>query len=121
MDRETFLDELLRQDGRGDYMQQLWCAGDACTSTNALFRCRECLVSCLYCESCVLRMHRQMPFHHLEVCRPVPSLYYQINVRTPEMGWHWIQALLSQVLGATDSAWASAWGALSKSGGVCGG
>ncbi|KAJ7823221.1 hypothetical protein B0H14DRAFT_3470200 [Mycena olivaceomarginata] len=44
LDREDFLDEVLRHDGRGDYIDQTVCAG----------------------PGCVKRLHASMPFHRIE-------------------------------------------------------
>ncbi|KAJ7810115.1 hypothetical protein B0H13DRAFT_2248680 [Mycena leptocephala] len=61
-----FLDELLRHDGRGDYVHQHVCAGGGCESVHAVFRCTDCLHSCLYCEDCIAEVHRWTPLHHIE-------------------------------------------------------
>ncbi|KAJ7343941.1 hypothetical protein DFH08DRAFT_810478 [Mycena albidolilacea] len=45
LDREDFLDEVLRHDGRGDYINQ---------------------TLCLYCSSCVKHLHASLPFHRIE-------------------------------------------------------
>ncbi|KAJ7836845.1 hypothetical protein B0H13DRAFT_1651891 [Mycena leptocephala] len=55
-----FLDELLRHDGRGDHIHQAVCAGEG------LFRCSDCLSTCLYCEACIREVHRWTPLHHIE-------------------------------------------------------
>ncbi|KAJ6617325.1 hypothetical protein B0H10DRAFT_1948407 [Mycena sp. CBHHK59/15] len=67
LDREDFLDELIRHDGRGDHIHQQFCAGEGCKVTNTLYRCKDCLYSCLYCKECVVSMHRRMPLHHIEI------------------------------------------------------
>ncbi|KAJ6582407.1 hypothetical protein B0H19DRAFT_928123, partial [Mycena capillaripes] len=61
-----FLDELIRLDGRGDSMHQVFCAEEGCLALNPSFRCIDCLHSCLYCEECVVGVHHRMPLHHLE-------------------------------------------------------
>ncbi|KAJ7880130.1 hypothetical protein B0H13DRAFT_2542393 [Mycena leptocephala] len=66
LDRVEFLDELLRHDGRGDYVHQHVCAGGGCESVHAVFRCTDCLHSCLYCEDCIAEVHRWTPLHHIE-------------------------------------------------------
>ncbi|KAJ7769741.1 hypothetical protein B0H14DRAFT_3509403 [Mycena olivaceomarginata] len=65
-DREEFLDELVRHDGRGDYVHQAVCAGVQCEAPRPVYRCYDCFHPCLYCEACVKAMHEQMPLHHLE-------------------------------------------------------
>ena len=66
--REEFLDEILRHDGRGDYMYQVVCAGDGndCGGVPE-FRCSDCLQPCLYCRACIVSLHKRTPLHHLEV------------------------------------------------------
>ncbi|KAJ6545302.1 hypothetical protein B0H19DRAFT_1238233 [Mycena capillaripes] len=66
LDCETFLDEVLRLDGRGDYLNQNVCAGEGCTASDPVFRCSDCLHLCLYCEPCVAKMHCGLPFHHIQ-------------------------------------------------------
>ncbi|KAJ6524050.1 hypothetical protein B0H19DRAFT_861949, partial [Mycena capillaripes] len=61
-----FLDEVLRLDGRGDYLNQNVCAGEGCTASDPVFRCSDCLHLCLYCETCVAKTHRGLPFHHIQ-------------------------------------------------------
>ncbi|KAJ7871110.1 hypothetical protein B0H13DRAFT_1895895 [Mycena leptocephala] len=66
LDCMEFLDELLRHDGRGDYIHQHVCAGEGCETVHAVFRCSDCLHSCLYCETCIAEVHRWTPLHHVE-------------------------------------------------------
>ncbi|KAJ7355180.1 hypothetical protein DFH08DRAFT_690485, partial [Mycena albidolilacea] len=63
-----FLDELLRHDGRGDYMLQQVCGNMGCTVEAPTYRCSNCLHPCLFCHDCVKSIHERMPFHHIEVC-----------------------------------------------------
>ncbi|KAJ7793029.1 hypothetical protein B0H14DRAFT_3498562 [Mycena olivaceomarginata] len=65
-DREEFLNELVRQDGRGDYVYQQLCAAAGCAASSPAYRCSDCLHPCLYCERCVKFMHESLPLHHLE-------------------------------------------------------
>ncbi|KAJ6536254.1 hypothetical protein B0H19DRAFT_1317890 [Mycena capillaripes] len=67
LDRLDFLDEVLRHDGRGDYIYQATCAGDDCAATGPCFRCSDCFYPCLYCKDCVVSIHRRMPLHHIEM------------------------------------------------------
>ncbi|KAJ7683938.1 hypothetical protein B0H14DRAFT_2422270, partial [Mycena olivaceomarginata] len=64
--REEFLDELLRHDGRGDYVSQHVCGGMGCKVEGPTYRCSNCLHPCLFCRDCVKRIHERMPFHHIE-------------------------------------------------------
>ncbi|KAJ7891640.1 hypothetical protein B0H14DRAFT_2560696 [Mycena olivaceomarginata] len=64
-DREDFLDELLRHDGRGDYIAQALCAA-GCQTPNPVYRCSDCLHPCLFCEVCIKAIHERTPLHHIE-------------------------------------------------------
>ncbi|KAJ6506403.1 hypothetical protein C8R47DRAFT_1241797 [Mycena vitilis] len=67
LDRVLFLDELLRQDGRGEYAGQTKCGLKGCKSGLALnFRCKDCLHGCMYCKECVVKTHQNLPLHHIE-------------------------------------------------------
>ncbi|KAJ6556339.1 hypothetical protein B0H19DRAFT_947312 [Mycena capillaripes] len=66
LDRETFLDEVVRADGRGDYLHQTVCAAEGCKSVDIAFRCMDCMAPCLYCEACMAELHQRMPLHHIE-------------------------------------------------------
>ncbi|KAJ7676100.1 hypothetical protein B0H14DRAFT_3537003 [Mycena olivaceomarginata] len=66
LDREDFLDELLRHDGRGDHVEQTVWAGVGCDAEHPSYRCTDCMHSCLYCGVCVKRVHAFMPFHQIE-------------------------------------------------------
>ncbi|KAF7364442.1 CxC2 domain-containing protein [Mycena sanguinolenta] len=64
--REQFLDEILRLDGRGDYIGRVDCSegGDLCGTPE--YRCTDCLVPCMYCEACIVAIHKRNPLHHVE-------------------------------------------------------
>ncbi|KAJ7918358.1 hypothetical protein B0H13DRAFT_1607470 [Mycena leptocephala] len=61
-----FLNELLCHDGRGDHIHQAVCVGEGCDCVCAVFRCSDCLSTCLYCEACIVEVHRWTPLHHIE-------------------------------------------------------
>ncbi|KAJ6609627.1 hypothetical protein B0H10DRAFT_2297035 [Mycena sp. CBHHK59/15] len=67
LDREDFLDELIRHDGRGEYIDQTVCAGEGCETTDAPFRCIDCFHGRLYCKECMVKVHQRMPLHHVEM------------------------------------------------------
>ncbi|KAF7300835.1 hypothetical protein MKEN_01309400 [Mycena kentingensis (nom. inval.)] len=63
-DREAYLAELLRLEGRGRHRYSL-CR--QCDSGPARFRCRDCLDGgMLHCQSCFVEAHRYLPFHRAE-------------------------------------------------------
>ncbi|KAL0568471.1 hypothetical protein V5O48_013516 [Marasmius crinis-equi] len=68
--RDNYLDECLRQEGRGDF------AFDGCPDCEArgvkeesrpkgVYRCKTCSPD-LVCASCCVRRHRREPLHHIE-------------------------------------------------------
>ncbi|KAF7341809.1 CxC2 domain-containing protein [Mycena sanguinolenta] len=61
-DKEAFLDELLRCEGRGDYHGDARCAGCRAPGNN-MHRCEDCFTDALYCTSCVVSLHADNPFH----------------------------------------------------------
>jgi hypothetical protein len=69
--RTIYLDEILRHEGRGDYIHQEICPD--CFSLNeetpggAEYRCKDCFLRDLVCQACCVRRHRVNPFHRIEV------------------------------------------------------
>ncbi|KAJ6494502.1 hypothetical protein C8R45DRAFT_1135355 [Mycena sanguinolenta] len=61
-DREHFLDELVRCEGRGDYYGQGRCA-ECRKSGGNVHRCQDCLTGALFCTSCIVSLHADNPFH----------------------------------------------------------
>ncbi|KAJ6605142.1 hypothetical protein B0H10DRAFT_1820825 [Mycena sp. CBHHK59/15] len=66
LNRVEFLDELVRHNGCGDYMDQFGCAREGCRTAEPPFRCSDCLHPCLYCEGCIVELHQRTPLHHIE-------------------------------------------------------
>jgi hypothetical protein len=61
--RETYVDELLRHDGRAG---QRACAG--CNSDSPdLFKCKDCFGGKLLCYVCVVKFHDSHPLHRILV------------------------------------------------------
>ena len=69
--RDLYLDELLRWEGRGDFIRDQHCPD--CISRGSTepsapeFRCRDCFLPDLTCKICFIRRHRLNPFHTVEV------------------------------------------------------
>lgn len=60
-ERQIFLDETLRLEGRGT--QSLCCCGlDA-----PRFRCRDCFGTQMFCHECILCNHTRNPLHRIDV------------------------------------------------------
>ncbi|KAL0573000.1 hypothetical protein V5O48_008967 [Marasmius crinis-equi] len=70
--QEKFLDELIRNDGRGDfcYASCVDCLARGQKGENKdqkLYRCKNCFVGDLVCGGCCVRRHRSNPLHRIEV------------------------------------------------------
>ncbi|KAJ6449875.1 hypothetical protein C8R45DRAFT_1057259 [Mycena sanguinolenta] len=61
-DKESFLDELVRCEGRGEYGGHPRCA-ECCTSGTAIYRCEDCFTDALLCAPCIVRLHIDNLFH----------------------------------------------------------
>ncbi|KAG1805425.1 hypothetical protein EV424DRAFT_1544390 [Suillus variegatus] len=62
-DRDEYLAEMLRMDGRGDYTLDTCCK---CASAPALFRCDDCYDMQLYCRDCTVCNHLWSPTHRIK-------------------------------------------------------
>ena len=65
--RPIVLDEMIRLDGPGD-AQADFCSSCLTHTTSPVYRCLECSYGLLFCRECVIKSHRTMPLHRLEVC-----------------------------------------------------
>ncbi|PPQ76859.1 hypothetical protein CVT26_001497 [Gymnopilus dilepis] len=68
--RQSYLDEMLRWEGRADASCQDKCLDCVARSTNpqglAEYRCSDCFIPDLTCASCCVKRHRTNPFHRIE-------------------------------------------------------
>jgi len=64
--RSIVLDEMVSLDGPGDLQLDLCCS---CLNRQPtpLHRCLECSYSSLYCSECIVKIHKVLPLHRLEV------------------------------------------------------
>jgi hypothetical protein len=76
--REEYLQEMLRLEGRGDAASQGQCM--SCLSTDAAYRCEDCMSRLLECSSCCLTWHRHLPLHVIQV-----SLVRDSRIGLPEL------------------------------------
>ncbi|KAG1843694.1 hypothetical protein C8R48DRAFT_618502 [Suillus tomentosus] len=63
-DRDYYLAELIRLDGRGDYTSDSCCQCDV--SAPAQFRCDDCCDMQLYCQNCIVVNHLRSPTHRIK-------------------------------------------------------
>jgi hypothetical protein len=78
--REQALDEMLRLEGRGVFAE-LPCG--ECSAPLPLYRCTDCFGGELFCQQCILSMHRRNPFHVVEVSTFINFSHHSIKAR-----WH---------------------------------
>ncbi|KAL0566541.1 hypothetical protein V5O48_015475 [Marasmius crinis-equi] len=67
--RDTYLDEMLRNDGRGDFTLAncVDCLSRAAKDPPpGIYRCKECFLGDLTCQECCVRRHRQNPLHRIQ-------------------------------------------------------
>ncbi|KAG1725657.1 hypothetical protein EDB19DRAFT_1897750 [Suillus lakei] len=60
----TFLDEMIRLEGRGDYIKDSLCR--YCQEHVPTIRCQDCFLLELYCSSCTVERYRCLPLHRLQ-------------------------------------------------------
>ncbi|KAK7027713.1 CxC2 domain-containing protein [Favolaschia claudopus] len=65
--RARYLDELLRLEGRGDHRHQTKCSNCPTSASHAVYRCRDCFSDALFCQPCIVAVHRDNPLHCIEM------------------------------------------------------
>jgi hypothetical protein len=64
--REVFLDEALRHDGLGNFLDQNKCSN--CGNAAGIIKCRDCANGVLLkCPECIVALHQTLPLHRVEV------------------------------------------------------
>jgi len=70
--RQTYLDELVRIDGRGDFAHVQQCmdciARKVASPGVPEYRCLECFLPDLLCAACCVKRHWLQPLHWIQVC-----------------------------------------------------
>lgn len=70
--QSSVLDEIVTLDGPAGHHLDL-CSSCSNHQSAPLYRCLECAYSLLHCSECVVKLHKVLPLHRLEVCL---FLYY---------------------------------------------
>ncbi|KAG1807133.1 uncharacterized protein BJ212DRAFT_1449387 [Suillus subaureus] len=73
-ERDKFLKEFIRLEGRGEATLYQACQGLPGCLNEPVVRCRDCEGSQLYCQGCIVIQHTVMPLHHMEIWT---GLYFQ--------------------------------------------
>ncbi|CAK5270584.1 unnamed protein product [Mycena citricolor] len=63
---ETFVDELVRTSGRGDYTESGPSLCSVCQVEEGAYRCKECFTGGIFCAACIVHRHGDLPLHHIE-------------------------------------------------------
>ncbi|KAF9542834.1 hypothetical protein CPC08DRAFT_738695 [Agrocybe pediades] len=70
VDAPSYLEEMIRWEGRGDFMLTTHCpdciAKHKMDPGSAQFRCEECMIPDLTCADCCVKQHRHQSFHHIQ-------------------------------------------------------
>lgn len=75
--RASFLDEILRHDGRADYRDP---SCFSCRKEGELYKCRDCFTGgLLRCKGCTLKSHGDHPLHRVEVRRFLLCVFKPAN------------------------------------------
>lgn len=89
--RDLYLDEILRYEGRGDFISDERCpdclSRGVGTPGKPEFRCGDCFLPDLTCRTCFIRRHRLNPFHAVEVSPPSSYNALCSNVFYAALGW----------------------------------
>jgi hypothetical protein len=64
--REAYLDEALRHDGLGNFLDQSKCS--SCGNAPGIIKCKDCANGVLLkCPECIVALHKTLPLHRVEV------------------------------------------------------
>lgn len=75
---DWYLEEIIRLEGRGDAVNQSTCARCTEDISAAIYRCRDCLDTRMFCLECTLLNHQTLPFHSIWVSQFLQSLLISI-------------------------------------------
>lgn len=63
--RQACVDELLRHDGLGDFLDNKFCV--SCNKVAGMYKCKDCFSGCsLRCRDCLVHSHQDHPLHRIE-------------------------------------------------------
>ena len=84
--QSTILDEIISLDGLGE-AQQDTCGSCLSRESTPLYRCLECSYGLLVCGDCVVKSHKVLPLHRLEVCFLLRPLLIILTSFVALEGW----------------------------------
>ncbi|KAJ7434289.1 hypothetical protein FB451DRAFT_1468738 [Mycena latifolia] len=65
-DLKDFLDEIVRDEGHGDYFRTTRCT-QCRTCLEQRYRCDECFTRAPFCKDCIVNLHRDNPLHIIRI------------------------------------------------------
>ena len=78
--RPVVLDELIRRDGLQGRGFLPRCAG--CLEESGAYKCLDCTAHILYCATCIIFRHEELPLHCIEVWRHFLERTFLISFRS---------------------------------------
>jgi hypothetical protein len=94
--RGSTLDELIRMEGRGSYIQSI-CA--ECSKPQPTLRCEDCFGRELFCQDCVVKLHIRNPLHHIKVFDFLLPFYHRYLTESIALEWDLLRRHNSEVFG----------------------
>ena len=86
--RDMTLDEILCHDGLGNYLGHQQCC--ECHEEPGVFKCRDCSGGgCLCCQACVVRVHQDLPLHHIKVSSFTTAMEMLIHILAMDWPIFW--------------------------------
>lgn len=104
-EHDTFLLELLRHDGRGDYVDLCVCG--SCHFGLPEYRCIDCFSGELFCSACIVSLHASNPHHQIQASFCIHHLDH--TYVCAEMDGIFICSSVTQTARLTGTTWPSDW------------
>jgi len=99
--RQQYLEEIIRWEGRGDFRGAKQCsdclARHSSTPGPSEYRCRECFLADLVCQSCCVKRHRTNPLHRIEVCLSSSHLWLNLTSSQSWTGSRFVEVSLKSI------------------------
>lgn len=73
--RQDYADRVSRHEGRGEFRNVVSCPDCPAREGSPLYRCQDCFLEELVCQTCSIRRHHRHPLHRLQVCTLTSHLF----------------------------------------------
>lgn len=94
------MDELIRWEGCGKFMHEKSCPDCIARghkATTPEYRCLDCFLPDMVCQSCCVQRHRMHPFHTIEVRSHIQQLYLLVLTWCSRFGQKWTGSTFSRI------------------------